>query len=71
MKLKCGSIFDIEYDYDEFDFRILKRRRFNVWKYRELLPLGNNWKIISLGEGGTPPLKAENLCESLNLKICI
>ncbi len=65
---KCGSIFDIEYDCDEFDFRILKRKRFNVWKYRELLPLGNNWEIISLSEGGTPLIKAKNLCESLNLK---
>ena len=65
---KCGSIFDVEHDYNEFDFKILKKKTLNMWKYRELLPLGNNWKIISLGEGGTPLVKAENLCESLNLK---
>lgn len=65
---KCGSIFDIEYDYREFDFKILKKRTLNMWKYREFLPLSNNWEIISLGEGGTPLIKAKNLCESLNLK---
>ncbi len=39
----------------------LKSRPFALWRYWELLPLQNSDNIVSMGEGGTPLLKAENL----------
>ena len=39
----------------------LKERPFNLWRYHELLPVREPNPSISLGEGGTPLIKAENL----------
>ena len=39
----------------------LKNRQFDLWRYHELLPIKNPDPLISLGEGGTPLIKAENL----------
>jgi threonine synthase len=39
----------------------LKSRPFTLWRYWELLPIKNSDNIVSMGEGGTPLLKAENL----------
>ena len=39
----------------------LKSRPFALWRYWELLPLRNSDNIVSMGEGGTPLLRAENL----------
>jgi threonine synthase len=39
----------------------LRSRPFDLWRYWELLPLKNSDNIVSMGEGGTPLLKAENL----------
>ncbi len=40
---------------------ILRQRPFKMWRYRELLPLLNNEFLITMGEGGTPLLRARNL----------
>jgi threonine synthase len=39
----------------------LASRPFNMWRYWELLPLKESANIVSMGEGGTPLLGAENL----------
>jgi threonine synthase len=39
----------------------LATRGANLWRYRELLPLCDDANIISLGEGWTPLLRAQNL----------
>ena len=44
----CGRIF-------------LQQRPFTLWRYRELLPVRSDDYQISMGEGGTPLLKAKNL----------
>jgi threonine synthase len=41
----------------EFDWSIARRRRFGVWRYRELLPLRNDIEPVTLCEGGTPLIK--------------
>ena len=46
----------------------LGQRRPGLWRYHELLPLKNTNNIVSLGEGGTPLIKAENLGAMLGLK---
>ena len=48
-----------------FNWNIARKRRFGVWRYRELLPLNDAIEPISLCEGGTPLIrvrKAVNGC---------
>lgn len=40
---------------------ILRQRPFTMWRYRELLPLYNDNYQITMGEGGTALLRANNL----------
>jgi len=62
---------DIFYDYEAFRYAIkietLSRRPNGVWKYRELLPINDPKNIVSLGEGGTPFLRAHRFGEKLGL----
>jgi threonine synthase len=63
---------DILYDYEALseaiDKDILAKRRGGVWKYKELLPIEDSRNIVSLGEGGTPFLKARRLGEKSGLE---
>ncbi|MGA2789303.1 MAG: threonine synthase [Candidatus Bathyarchaeia archaeon] len=62
---------DIFYDYealrDAIKIETLSRRPNGVWKYRELLPINDPKNIVSLGEGGTPFLRAHRFGEKLGL----
>lgn len=40
---------------------LLKERPFNLWRYRELLPIYEYNQSFSMGEGGTPLVHAANL----------
>ena len=63
---------DIYYDYEKvkevFSKHILKGRRFYMWRYRELMPVREDKNIVTLGEGGTPLIKAKRLAEELKIK---
>jgi threonine synthase len=69
---ECEGKLEIVYDYEMISKRITRKelvKRINgVWKYFELLPIEDRQNIVSLGEGGTPLLRAENLGERLGLK---
>jgi len=39
----------------------LRERPFNMWRYRDLLPLRDDANIVSMGEGGTPLVQLDNL----------
>ncbi|HUG34143.1 MAG TPA: pyridoxal-phosphate dependent enzyme [Anaerolineales bacterium] len=45
----------------------LKDRSFDLWRYRELLPIHNPNPMLRLGEGGTPLIRAANLGNMLGL----
>lgn len=62
----CGSLLDLEYDWDrvavprslrEFEARWSTRRNpldySGVWRFRELLPFARNEDIVTIGEGQT------------------
>jgi threonine synthase len=54
--------------------RTLKRetlptREKSLWRYREVLPLPGNVEPVSLGEGGTPLLRAEKFGDEIDLWI--
>ena len=61
----CESTWrEAQYDFDELAKTlpsILKNRPFNIWRFRELLPVNNPNMDLSLGEGGTPLFRAPNL----------
>jgi len=74
---KCGS------DWLQGDFNLeeatkdwpqaLAGRVASLWRYRELLPIYDDENIVSLGEGWTPLIRAENLglmlgCQHLFIK---
>lgn len=62
---KCGSQWrEAEYDYELIGKTLppkLASRNHDLWRYRELLPVRNPNVSLSLGEGGTPLLRAVNL----------
>ncbi|MCS7105064.1 MAG: threonine synthase [Thermofilaceae archaeon] len=47
----------------DFSWERAKARRFGVWRYRELLPLRDDLRPVTLSEGGTPLIKVSNLYE--------
>jgi len=62
---RCGGKWiDARYDYGDVREQwpaILRERPFDMWRYRELLPLRDDAHRVTLGEGGTPLLHATNL----------
>ncbi len=62
---KCNSQWrEAEYDYEIIGKTLpakLVGRPFDLWRYRELLPVRNPNISLSLGEGGTPLIRALNL----------
>lgn len=62
---QCGGEWlDARYDYDHVRERwpaVLRERPFDMWRYRELLPLRDETNKVTMGEGGTPLLHAANL----------
>ncbi len=62
---KCNSQWrEAEYDYENLAITLppkLATRPMNLWRYRELLPVRNPNISLSLGEGGSPLIRAVNL----------
>ncbi|HEX8993391.1 MAG TPA: pyridoxal-phosphate dependent enzyme [Anaerolineales bacterium] len=62
---RCGSQWrEAEYDYETLAKTMplqLPSRPFDLWRYRELLPVRNTNPSLKLGEGGTPLIQATNL----------
>ena len=62
---KCNKTwFETRYPYDELRSQLpalVRERPFNMWRYRELLPLRDDANLISMGEGGTPLIRLDNL----------
>ena len=68
----CGKVLFARYDLSrlrrEVDRDSLVRRPDDMWRFSELLPVEDPEYIVSLGEGGTPLLKATNLAKKLGLE---
>ncbi len=62
---KCeGTWMEARYDYERVSRLwpdILRQRPFTMWRYRELLPIRSDNYQITMGEGGTALLRANNL----------
>ncbi|HEY6073201.1 MAG TPA: hypothetical protein VIV15_07395, partial [Anaerolineales bacterium] len=55
---RCNSQWrEAEYDYSAVAGNFIQQasaRPFDLWRYRELLPIRNPIPTLKLGEGGTP-----------------
>jgi len=62
---RCNSQWrEAEYEYKALGASfplVVATRPFDLWRYRELLPVRNSNPSLSLGEGGTPLIPAVNL----------
>ena len=69
---QCERVLFARYDLPrlkrEVDRKALQDRPSSMWRFFELLPVLNPDNILSLGEGGTPLLKAGNLERKLGVK---
>lgn len=69
---ECGSIVEFQLDYDYIASRVTKSklqlRDFNMWRYREFIPIEDFSHIVTLSEGGTPLIKSRKLGGLLGLK---
>jgi threonine synthase len=68
---KCGDLLAVEYNLEILSSNIAdkwRERPLSVWKYRELMPVEDYSKIVTLNEGGTPLYKCSNLASSLGIK---
>jgi threonine synthase len=62
---------EVRYDYEKIatiiDTKLWRSRNFSAWRYRELLPISPETRIISLGEGGTGLHRSEHLAADLKV----
>ena len=68
----CGSPLLVRYDMKKVKRAVkktaLKSRPATLWRYQEFLPLRAEKNRVSLGEGFTPLIEAEQLAAELHLK---
>ncbi len=68
---KCGSPLLASYPLNEiaprFKLETLQRRAWNMWRYREVMPLAEGEHPLTLGEGGTPLLSLEALASKADV----
>lgn len=68
---ECFGPLEVKYDYSLAGQQLTKdklaKRPFNMWRYRELLPLEDE-PTVGLYVGGTPLIKADRLAEELGVK---
>ncbi len=66
---KCKSQWrEAIYPYEDIAptfYQKIAERRFDLWRYSEVLPIRKEHKMLKLGEGGTPLIQAGNLGEML------
>lgn len=68
---KCGDILEIKLDYD-LTKDVLKKsgwrkKPLSVWRYKDLMPINDALKIVTLNEGGTGLHKCNRLGKELGL----
>jgi threonine synthase len=74
----CGQkglfhgILDPAYDYDGIrkviSREVLEKRPPGLWKYLEFMPLDSEKNIVTMGEGGTPLVRASRLSKELGVE---
>jgi len=69
---RCSSLLDAHYDLDRLRSDLsrlrLEERVPTIWKWRELLPVLDLAKIVTLGEGGSPFIDCPPLASRLGVR---
>lgn len=69
---KCGNLLEVKLDVRSSRERLAKanhlQRPLSVWRYRELIPIGERSKAYSLDEGGTQLIKCDRLGAEIGAK---
>jgi len=67
---KCKGLLEIKFELNpgDFDLKKARKKRFNLWRYADLIPAKKN---VSLNEGGTPLYECKNLSEELKVKLFV
>src|SRR6266480_2515316 len=63
------AIFDLAAVTRTLKCETLGTREKSLWRYREVLPLPGNVEPVSLGEGGTPLIRAQKFSTDIDLRI--
>lgn len=64
----CDGLLEVVYGYENIDVGRWSERRMGVWRYRELLPVFDERRIVSLGEGATNLYDCQKLAKRLGLR---
>ncbi len=68
----CGKVLFADYDLEKaketLDKSSFHKRRYDIWRMAEIMPVFDNKYRFTLGEGWTPVVKINNLGEMLGLK---
>ncbi|HEX2932668.1 MAG TPA: pyridoxal-phosphate dependent enzyme, partial [Candidatus Binatia bacterium] len=68
---QCRAILEVQVKIDHLtraDFeRMRNSRNYSIWRWFDFFPVEDRSFIVSLGEGGTPLMRAERLGETLGL----
>ncbi|MGC8817138.1 MAG: threonine synthase [Candidatus Hadarchaeum sp.] len=69
---KCGGLLEVELELGKLKQKLRKRdlelKPPSVWKYRSFLPVIDESKIVSLGEGGTPLIRCDRLGKEIGVR---
>lgn len=69
---KCGDILEIKFDNNELAEAIRdsdwQKTPLSVWRYRNLMPIHETTKLVTLNEGGTGLHSSPRLAEEVGLK---
>jgi len=69
----CGKVLFVDYDLEKAKETLTKesvesRKRYDIWRMAEIMPVFEEKYRFSLGEGWTPLVKLSNIGQKLNLK---
>jgi threonine synthase len=68
----CNGVLEVTYDYQAIGSKpiaeTLPEPGFNIWRYRNLLPVRDEAAMVSLLEGGTPLVKSTNLATDYEIE---
>ncbi len=68
----CGGLLEVELDLGLVKKKVASRdyalTQPRVWKYRDFIPVIDDSKIVSLGEGGTPLIRCDRLAKEIGVR---
>jgi threonine synthase len=67
---RCSGLLEVVFDLSEISVTKaeIESRAFNLWRYRELMPVEDYTRVVSLNEGGTPLYRADTIAEEIGVK---